>query len=1093
MFESGPSEPALSRPVARPAPGSPSPTAWWRLPEVCSVNRLAARADFRHYPSAAAARARGPSPWEVSLDGPWNFRLFPTPERALGALETSEHGQEIQVPGHWVLQGYGRPHYTNQQLPFKPDDPPEPPADNPTGLYRRLFSVPSEWLGRRVIVRFGAADSMLMLFLNHRFVGVSKDSRLPAEFDLTTLLQPGPNELQAVVPQWSDSTYIEDQDQWWLPGLPRSVTLYSTPTSFISDLQFTPRLDASCERGGFDLKVEVGHQAAALEGCTVTAALFDAENRPALSAPLSATVESKNLRNILHRNLAYFRTDLPAGRLRLWSPETPYLYTLLISLRTAAGDSHTTLRVGFRRVEVSGRDFLLNGQRVIITGVNRHEFDPDQGRALQPDRMEADVRLLKRFNFNAVRTAHYPNDSRFLDLCDEYGLMVVGEANVEAHEHHNQICRNPRYAGAFLDRVSRMVLRDKNHACIAWWSLGNESGYGPNHDAAAGWVRHYDPSRPLFYEGAISTKQSRLTFAHGASSTDIICPMYSEIDDLRAWAKWVSTQRPQLPPFDAEAVLRAAEELNPRIESPIPRPLPTGPVHPLLRPVILCEYSHAMGNSNGSLHDYFEMFRHTPGIQGGFIWEWCDHGLNQSLPGGGRRWAYGGDFGDQPNDANFCCDGLVWPDRTPHPALWEHQYLAQPVAVEATKDAAGRRGSAILLTNRQNFRNLDWLRARARWEVDGRVVHRADIPLPHVAPGASVRLKLPAPGRLPAGREGFVTLEFVTAKKLPWAPRGHRVAWQQLACQPPQLAASPAKSRHTLTCTETPSHFILRAGEEWTARLDRSTGQLHELECRGSPLVLRGPRLELFRAPTDNDGIKLWDGQEHKPLGTWRRLGLAHLQQRSRLHRSRQSDNAFEFITRTEASGRDRWSDAVALERIAFNSNGEIRLEFDVRFGSADMIDLPRVGLSLRLPKELRHVRWFGLGPAENYSDRCAGSVVGDFRSTVEELFTPYIMPQENGHRCHVRWLKLRSDCGPGLYVRGEPQFGFNIAHHTSEELHAARHLEDLGTGRETVLHLDAFHRGLGSGSCGPDTLPYYRLTAKRVRFAVTLIGIPKG
>jgi len=1060
----------------------PSHPAWWRLPEICSVNRLPARADFPHCPTPEAARLRDPGDWRKSLDGEWDFALAPNPPAALAQVASPAASSQVEVPGHWTLQGHGRPHYTNQKIPFQPDEPPEPPADNPTGIYRRRFTVPAAWDGMRIILRFEAADSMLVLHVNGRFVGVSKDSRLPADFAINGFLRPGENEIIAVVPQWSDATYVEDQDQWWLPGLPRSVTLYATPRTFLADVFFRSELDAAFRRAHFDVRVELGFGGELHEDCQVAMQLLDDRGRAVLPRPLKSGVIAQNRRVIVNRFVAHFSGDIPPARLRLWSPETPHLYTLLLSLHSPDGDSHTAVRVGFRRSEVRGRDFLLNGRRVFIAGVNRHEFDDTRGRAVPYARMVEDVRLMKQFNFNAVRTSHYPNDPRFLDLCDEYGLLVVGEANIEAHEHHNQVCRDPRYTAAFVDRTSRMVLRDKNHPAIAWWSLGNESGYGPNHDAAAGWVRHYDPTRPLFYEGAISVKQSRLTFAHGQLGTDIICPMYTEIADLRKWAGYAARHAPAPAPFAGARILAQVEALNPALTSPLPRP-PLQPLaHPLTRPVILCEYSHAMGNSNGSLHDYFKLFRHTPGIQGGFIWEWVDHGLKQKLPDGTVRWAYGGDFGDTPNDANFCCDGLVWPDRRPHPAMWEHKYLAQPIAL-APADRTGRR---IRLTNRQDFRDLGWLRAECRWEVDGRLVARQGLPLPRLGPGES-RILTVAPRRaLPAGREAFLTIEFRTAAATPWAAKDHVVAWQQLPVALPARAPAISRSRTPVELTTGPAQAEIRT-RDWHAQVDVATGRLVALEGAGGNVLSAAPQLELFRAPTDNDGIKLWDGQAHKALARWRKLGLAGLQRRTVLRSLGRIKDTVVVATRTTATGRNRWTDAVADERLVFLPTGELRLEFEVRFGPADMTDLPRVGLSLKLAGTLDRLRWFGLGPRENYRDRLAAATVGCHAATLDELFVPYVMPQENGHREQARWLELRDARGHGLRFTGLPKFGFNAGRHTAEQLAAARHLEELTPRGDTVLYLDAAHRGVGTGSCGPDTLEPYRLRARRIRFAVSL------
>jgi beta-galactosidase len=665
--------------------------------------------------------------------------------------------------------------------------------------------------------------------------------------------------------------------------------------------------------------------------------------------------------------------------------------------------------------------------------------------------METDVRLMKQFNVNAVRTSHYPKDPYFYELCDRYGLYVVDEANVESHAFYHDICNDLRYTLAFVERVQNMVERDKNHPSIIFWSLGNESGYGANHDTAAGWVRGVDPSRLLHYEGAIS-RWNGGDWQSGHRVTDVICPMYPQIDDIVAWAQQATDSRP----------------------------------------MILCEYTHAMGNSNGSMSDYWAAFEANPSLQGGYIWEWIDHGILCRTEDGRTYWAYGGDFGDTPHDANFCTDGIVWPDRTPHPALYEFKHLAQPIAVEWENPDEG----LIRIVNKQDFANLNWLRGHWVLTVDGIVEADGDLPVLDAAPGAVQKLQLPTE-QLRGSGERFVTVHFFQRAATLWAPADHEVGWVQLALpqvtkpEPVQRAVAAAE---TLTAAEDEHtiSLVATAGERLVqAVFDKSTGALAAYGPNGENLLVQGPKLHVWRGATDNDGIKLLlDHQGHKPLARWLALGLDNVQQHLEgLHliETEAGLPAVEVVHR--ASGRGQWDDFVHTHRYVLQPSGDLVVENHVRLGS-DITDLPRVGVNLVLRSALEQLAWYGRGPWENYSDRKASTQVGIYHSTVTQEYVPYIMPQEHGHKTDVRWLQLTDDQGRGLQVHGEPIFEFSTSHFMDEALYAARHTIDLQPKPEVILHVDGAHRGLGTASCGPDTLERYRLLDHEYRFTFRLSTI---
>jgi len=983
-------------------------TPAWESPTLTSVGRL---------PMHSV-----PHDDRLALDGRWRFQLLHRPDEP----PTDDGWREIDVPGCWTMQDtWDHPRYTNVQMPF-PERPPTVPDENPTGVYERTFELPLGWGERRVVLHVGAADSVLLVALNGDDVGLSKDSHLAAEFDVTSLVRPGENSLRLTVVKWSDASFVEDQDQWWHGGISRSVFLYATAPTYLRDVRAIGGLAEDLATGTLDVEVRVGWadrtpepgwqvelRLSAPDGSpagewSTEARVVDAslearvtpddhalKDRIASGEPVSAE-EDARWPELLPR-LAPPEDGIAAWHLSLpgvahWTPDTPALYALAVRLRSPAGElvEEAVVRIGFRRVEIRGLDLLVNGARPYIRGVNRHDFDQRTGRVVTVDQMRDDLVLMKRFGFNAVRTSHYPNDPALLDLTDELGLFVVDEADIESHAFYQALCDDVRYLPTWVERTARMAIRDKNHPSIILWSLGNESGYGANHDAAAGWLRRYDPSRPLHYEGAI-----RFDWASDQAASDITCPMY--------------------PPI--AAIVDHARSGRQR--------------HPL----IMCEFSHAMGNSNGTLAEYWDAIESTPGLQGGFIWEFWDHGLVQRLPDGKTRWAYGGDFGDVPNDGNFCIDGVVWPDRTPKPALWEHRALASPVRAHGSHDDV--RSGRIELENRGAFRDLAWL--RGTWEVAAEASPLAggELLIPALEPGARGHADLDGWQSPPDARETWLTLRFTTANDAAWAPAGFEVATLQWRIDDP--AATPAR------------------GPE-------ADGPPPDVDADGllrHPLLAAGPRLALWRAATDNDRI---GGMAAR----WASLGLDRLERRVV---STERDGAATLV-RTEHRGAGDW--VVRHEqRLTALADGAIRFEEHVEI-PPELDDLARVGVVLEATRGLEAVEWFGIGPVESYPDRRRGGSVGRWRSSVDEQYVPYVRPQENGGHADVRWLELRDGGGRGLRMELDEPGQVSATHFRAEDLATTTHDVELAPRPETIVHLDVAHRGLGTASCGPDTLPEY-------------------
>ena len=991
----------------------------WVRPEVFQINRLPMRPPLVPCPDVITARgSRDESPWFRSLDGTWRFRLFDAPRDVPSSVvdptgdDSSWH--EVAVPGCWTRQGFDRPHYTNIQMPFG-GEPPDVPDANPTGAYRTTFSLPPGWTKRRTVLSIGGAESVAYVWCNGAFVGLSKDSRLAAEFDVSDVVRARGNVLAVVVVRWSDATWIEDQDHWFHAGLHREVTLTSTDTTWLADVAATAGLEGT-HTGTLDIEVRTASRIPLPSGWQIRGRVETPRGR-GLGRPLVGDIVVNRDESALDRLAAL--THGPSTRLSAifedidpWSHESPDRYRLLVELVDPGGTVREAVSnwIGFRRVEIGHGQLLLNGHPVLIHGVNRHDHHPDTGKVQTVDDLRADVVAMKRYGFNAVRTAHYPNDPRLIELCDEIGLWVVAEANVESHARQESLAQDPRYGAAIFDRISRLVARDRGHPSVMAWSLGNESGYAPVHDAAAAWVRHTDPSRVVHYEGAIFTGAAGGGTAdapdvtdpeRGRAATDVVCPMYPSLDQLVAWAGSGDN-----------------------------------------RPLIMCEYSHAMGNANGSLSDYWDLIEATHGLQGGFIWDWKDQGLREADDRGREYFAYGGHFGDEPNDVNFCCNGLVGPDGDPHPGVWEHRKLAEIVRLEAVDITEGR----FRLHNRQWFTDLSWLTAGWQLLVDGAVTQRGEIEIPDVPPGeaAGIDIAIDRPA-LARGQEGHLVISFRSRRTTSWMEHGQEVAWSQHEL--PSKGRSAPRGKATVA---TPAV---------------------EVDGRGA-LSIGGIRLSaiepcLWRAPIDNDGLKQGLGAELNAgaRGRWLDLGL---------------DRLGVTAVSVERSA-ERWTirrrlgDHVSHEQsIAAIPGGAEITERLVTPG--DWTDLARIGVRFTAPPDLEALRWFGLGPHDTYPDRHRSGRIGIWSSSVTDQYVPFVVPQHHGSHLDTRWFELAAHAGHGLRVECPEPLIFSALHHSAEALTAALTLADLDADASVHVHLDVAMRGLGNAACGPEVLPPYQV-----------------
>jgi beta-galactosidase len=948
----------------------------WTDPGVLSIGRLP-----MHVPLPLADDARR------SLDGQWQFHLFAGPDAVPASAVTGPTpigGRSVAVPGNWTVQDTGDfPHYTNVQMPF-PGPPPHLPEHNPTGVYRRTFTTGRGWKRHRIVLHLGGAESVHAVYVNDTFVGYGTDSRLPSEYDITDTVVPGTNHLAIVVVRYSAQSYVEDQDQWWMAGLHRSVWIEARTPVSIADVVCDAQLHVADGRGELRVLATAGFSVEPTRGYRTRVTVVGPTGA-AIGRPSVQPVPAGHTASYVFRGFTSVHS-FSLQRVAPWSAESPSRYGVQVELLSPQGAVLETTHqlVGFRHVEVRDRQLLVNGQPVWIFGVNRHDHHPERGKAVTEADMRADLVTMRRHNITAVRTSHYPNDSTFYDLCDELGMYVVDEANIESHAYNTSLCDDPRWRSTWLERGARMVQRDRNHPSIILWSLGNESGYGSNHDALAGWIRNADPSRPLHYEGAVFHAG---WVDGGLPSSDIVCPMYAPIEAIRQYGA------------DGSGT----------------------------RPLILCEYSHAMGNSNGSLADYWDVIASTPGLQGGFVWEWKDHGIRQVLPDGSVRLAYGGQFDDTPNDGNFVADGLVGSYGEPHPAMREVAWVYRPVTVDTA------RKGALRVSNRQSFTDLGHLRAEWELLVDGAVARRGTLRLPKVAAHASVDVAMPC--AVPAEGEAHLVVRWFTKAATTWAPPGHLIAWDQIALRAAKKAAVPPAPSTVTT----------------VAQVDR--------------LLTAPVALSLWRAATDNDGFKL----------------MPELRARIRVGGTTLTDWLEAGVDRLPA-------DELVQHRVDRREVGGGVEHHHTVVVPEGLADLPRVGVSFALPARFRHVRWFGRGPHENYPDRNRSAMLGTWAQAPDD--PPYLVPQEFGLRTDCRWFEL-VDPTKGEVVRVDvlrpSVLHCSATHFTAADLYRASTETELVPRKELVVHLDVAHRGLGTASCGPDVLPRYRIAPGTHRFAYRL------
>jgi beta-galactosidase len=1034
--------------AAATGPQAVAPVPEWENPKIFSVNAEASHATFIPYADEASALKNDASlsPFYRSLNGTWKLKWVTRPDDApadfFKAGYDTSGWNDIPVPANLEFQGYGVPIYVNMSYewvkpPAQPNPPFVPHDFNPTACYRRTFTVPAEWKDRQVLVHFGAVKSAFYVWVNGSYVGYSEDSKTPAEWDITARLVPGENSIALKVLRWSDGSYLECQDFFRLSGVERDVYLTAAPKVRIRDFRVDAGLDDAYRNGRLSVTVDLKNTLPGFK-----AGAFNAEIK-LLNPTSGAVLVAESLTVDLNgKDAAALKFEKAVRSPRKWTAETPVLYPLVVILKDAAGAVLETAacRIGFRTVEIKDGLLLVNGRRILLKGVNRHEHDPLTAHVISEASMLQDIKLMKQFNINAVRTCHYPDDPRWYELCDQYGLYVIDEANIESHGMGygaRSLAKNPDWGPAHLDRTVRMVERDKNHPSVIIWSLGNEAGDGPNFEATAAWIHGRDKTRPVHYEGA-----GRRLY------TDIYSTMYSGIEELEAYA------------------LRRQP-----------------------RPMIMCEYAHAMGNSTGNLQDYWDVIETYDQLQGAFVWDWVDQGFAKKNDKGEAIWAYGGDYGPPgtPSDRNFCCNGLVGPDRTPHPGLWELKKVYQSVKIKRTGTADGK--PAVQITNAYDFIglggfHLTWklIEDGARAAAEG-TIWNLDIP-----PGASQIFPLDFAAFAPkAGSEYFLNIAVVTDAEQALLPALHPVAAAQFDETPHTALAAVSAAAPQATGLKLTQDEITAAvsGAGFSAAFDKKTGLLASLKTGGKELIRKGLEPNFWRAPTDND----FGNRMDKRSAVWRKAGENRTLDKFEV----KTVSPAEIDAAAEYALKDVQAKVQVLYRVM--STGDITIEVKFKPAARNLPEIPRVGMTMSLPPEFKQVRWFGRGPQESYIDRKTAAFVGLYQASVPETPVPYVSVQEYGNRTDVRWVSVTDADGAGLLVTGLPRFEFSAIPYTAEDLtnekRGDKHPGDVARRDLTVLSVDYGQMGVGGDdSWGAMTHPQYRLGVREYEYAFRITPI---
>lgn len=1011
----------------------------WQNPQINEINREATHAYFIPFTDEARALKQADLPSSVrfdvnpaaerriSLDGRWKFNYSKnesgSPKEFQKPGYDTQKWKSINVPGSWELQGFDAPIYTDVSYPF-PANPPFIPADYcPVGCYVREFNVPANWNGMDLFLDFEGVESAFYCWVNGKLAGYSEDSRMPAHFNISSLLKKGKNRLAVKVFRYSDGSYLEDQDYWKYSGIERSVYLYARPQSRVEDFKLTAGLVNNYKDGDFKAELKMHHPQA---GQTVEVKLM----KDAKTVRLFKWQPSSESDTVM--NIAALLPNVQA-----WNAETPVLYRLVVSTYDAGGKPLESFvhPFGFRQVELRNGMQLINGVPVKFKGVNRHEHNPFTGRTITVESMIHDIQLMKQFNINSVRTSHYPNRPEWYALCDQYGLYMVAEANIESHGMENHpdgtLANNPDWELPFLQRMSRMVLQERNTTSIVTWSLGNESSYGKHFETLYHWTKAFDPTRPVQYEGGGKQGMS-----------DIFCPMYGRIWLLR---EFVNQRQP--------------------------------------RPLILCEYAHSMGNSVGNLQDYWDLIYKYDQLQGGFTWDWVDQTFEKKDSRGNRIWAYGGDMGyaGVPNDSNFCANGLVAADRSLHPHIWEVKKVYQYIHFAPVPFTTNQ----IKVTNWHDFIGLEGYLLRWTVETDGKCVQTQTMEFPQIAPHTSAIVALPL--KLPGndGKEYFLKVEAITRNEEPLVPQNHIVAmeqWQLPGSKPVNRVEST--SSQTLTVNRDEKRLSVSAPDFRISFATRS-GEITELIYHGKNFIMEGLQANFWRPLTDNDVAN----NTMARCGIWKEAGKEAALQSLNVQES--AENKVVMVTALYRLEKQE-SEMKVVYRIL--SDGTVQVTMNFMPGNKALPEMPRLGMRMILPAEFDRMEWLGRGPQENYADRKTSAAIGLYQASVWEQYHPYVRAQETGNKCDVRWVSLCNEKGEGLLIKGEEPLSVSAWNFRQEKIdYVPFHIERRHGGsieKDALVWLNIDHRLMGVGgdtTWGAQVHPEYTITPQAWNYSFTL------
>ena len=1027
----------------------------WQNPMVDGINRDPARATAYSFAGVQDALTldRDKSGRMMSLNGLWDFSFAEKPGDAPTDFYKSrvKGWKQIPVPSSMEMQGYGKPIYKSAVYPFRPVNPPYPPLDyNGVGSYQRSFTIPAAWKDMNITLHFGGISSGFKVWVNGKFLGYGEDSFMNSEFNVTPYLQPGENIVSVQVIRWSDGYFLEDQDQWRLSGIHREVMLLAEPKLRIADFQWRGKLDKDYKDVLFSLRPRIENLTGRpVTGYRVKAQLYDKNNKPVLAQPLDKSAES--IINEIYPRLDNVKFGLMEANIKdplKWSTEAPNLYKLVISLEDTTGHvlEAKSCRVGFRSIEFSKTDskLLINGKVTYLYAVNRPDHDPVLGKALTRDIILRDVQTIKRFNFNCIRTSHYPMDPYLYDLCDQYGIMVIDEADLETHGLGSKLSNDPMWTGAYLDRVTRMVNRDKNHPSVIIWSLGNEAGRGPNHAAMAGWVHDFDYTRPVHYEPAQGTPQAE-------GYIDPTDPRYLKSNDHSH-----RIQNPIDQPY-VDIISRMYPGL-------FTVPLLANQQNGDHRPIFFVEYSHAMGNSNGNLKEFWDLFRLTKRIIGGGIWEFKDQGLLKTDSAGNKYYAYGGDYGERYFD-DFTIKGIVASDGRPKAAIYECKHVFQPFECTMTDKAK----ALVKVENRSSVQSTSEFDIKLEILEDGKVIVSKLLPKMDISAGAEGTLNLePYLPKMNAGCEYLANISFLLPESTLWADKGFEIASNQMELTGLAVASIAKRSFATVTVTDKGDGIVI-SGKNFSVGFSKNNGALNSYVQNGAQQVF-APLLPHFSRPATDNDHRGWKAD--KKLAVWYDPGLKLTGMSTT-----QPQNGMVSIT---SSYKLIIGKATVKVIYTVNGDGVVKVDYTLN-ADKNLPNIPKVGMQGGIARVYDNITWYGRGLLENYIDRRTGFTAGIYSQPINEFDEPYVVPQENGNRTDVRWMFLGDKQNNGLMVVADSLLSMSAWPYTEQNIVAARHTNKLKDAGYITLNIDLKQMGVGGNDSWSDIaapLPQYQIPA---------------